>query len=148
LHQVTDEFRSICARYCDGADKVIHLGDWVAGSVLDFMERYPLEAVSGNMDPADIQDRLPIKKVIRLKGHRLGIIHGWGAPFDLRKKLYGEFEDVDAILFGHTHQAMQAEENGIFWFNPGSVSMGRGGSPRSLGILHIGEGIRGEIILL
>lgn len=148
LNRLTDEFKAICTKYCEEADMVIHLGDWVSASVLDYLEQYNLEAVAGNMDNYAIHDRLPAKKIISAGGFRLGLIHGWGAPFELRQKLYAEFSDVDAILFGHTHQALQIEENGIFWFNPGSVFMGRGSIPRSLGILRIDEHIQARIVSL
>jgi len=148
LNRLTDEFKAICTKHCDDADMVIHLGDWVSSSVLDYLEQYNLEAVAGNMDNHVIHDRLPVKKVISVGGHRIGITHGWGSASDLRKKLYTEFPGVRAILFGHTHQALQMEENGIFYFNPGSVFMGRGSIPRSLGILHIHERIQGEIVPL
>ncbi len=148
LDRVTDGFESICAEYCEGADMVIHLGDWSRSTVLDYLEQYPLEAVSGNMDDCAIRDRLPAKKVLQVKGFRLGIIHGWGSPVGMRHRLYDEFRSVDAILFGHTHQAVTAEEMGIRWFNPGSVTMGRGELPRSLGILSIEDRIRWEIIPL
>lgn len=148
LNRLTDEFKAICTQYCDGADMVIHLGDWVSSAVLDYLEQYNLEAVAGNMDNHLIHNRLPTKKVIVVEGYRIGITHGWGPPSDLRRRLYREFSDVDAVLFGHTHLALQVKENGIFWFNPGSVFMGRGSISRSLGILHIHENIRGEIVAL
>jgi len=148
LERVTDRFESLCAAYCEGADLVIHLGDWARHSVLNFLERYPLEAVAGNMDDSGIHERLPVKKVIRVRGHRLGIIHGWGSPVGLRHRLMDEFENVEAILFGHTHQALQLVEHGIFWFNPGSVYLGRGQRANSLGILNIEDRITGEIVTL
>jgi uncharacterized protein len=148
LSRVNQELELICARYCEGADMVIHCGDWTNAAVLDYFEQYPLEAVAGNMDDYVIHNRLPVKKVIRAMGFRIGIIHGWGSAFGLQHRLRQEFTDVDAILFGHTHQPMQTEEDGIFWFNPGSVFTGRGSLSRSLGILHIEDRIQGEIIAL
>jgi uncharacterized protein len=148
LSHVTEEFMAICARHCSQADMVIHLGDWERTPVLDYMEQYPLEAVSGNMDDHIIRDRLPAKKIVRAGKYLLGLTHGWGPGADLRERVFKEFTGVDAILFGHTHQAVQIEEKGIFCFNPGSVFSGRGGSPRSLGILHIEETITGQIVPL
>ena len=72
LNRVTDEFKGICARYCNDADLIIHLGDWVSTSVLDHLSQYPLEAVAGNTDNHLIHDMLPAKKVIRADGRRLG----------------------------------------------------------------------------
>ena len=149
MSRVTGEFEEICSRYCTDADLVIHLGDWTSNSVLSFLEQYPLEAVSGNMDDYTVRDLLPPKKVIAVKGLRFGLAHGWGSPVGLRRRLINEFEGVHAILFGHTHEPLRVEENSIFWFNPGSVTMGRGGHyTGSLGILHVDETIESEIVAL
>lgn len=148
LERVNDAFADICTRYCKGADMVIHLGDWSKGPVLDFLQQYPLEAVSGNSDDPVLWDRLPMKKVIRVMDFRIGITHGWGSVHDIRRKLSNEFERVDAVLFGHTHQPIISREKGILWFNPGSVFHGRNGAGCSLGILHVKGELRGEIIPL
>lgn len=150
LNRLTDEFKSICSTYCDGADLVIHLGDWVSTSILNHLEQYNLEAVAGNMDNHIIHDKLPTRKVITVAGHRMGITHGWGPGSDLQRRLRDVFPNVDAVLFGHTHCALQVEEKGVFWFNPGSVFMGRGLPTRTLGVLHVEEHehIRAEIIAL
>jgi putative phosphoesterase len=148
LNRLTAEFQSICERYCDDADLVIHLGDWVTAAIVAFMEQYPLEAVAGNMDNSIIHDRFPPKKVIRVGRFRIGITHGWGSGSDLKNKLSQEFSNVDAIFFGHTHQPFQCEENRILWFNPGSVFFGRGNLQRTLGILHVDDSLRAEIIPL
>lgn len=148
LNYPTDEFRMICDRYCVQADLVIHLGDWVRGTILDYLESFPLEAVTGNMDDYNIQHRLPAKKIIRVGKHRIGMAHGWGSGNDVRRRLAQEFDSVDAILYGHTHLPYVMRESGLLWFNPGSVFLGRGDHPRSIGILHGGEELEGEIIPL
>jgi uncharacterized protein len=148
LYQLTPAFEALCERYCRDADLVIHLGDVVSASVLDYLKQYPLEAVAGNMDSLSIRQQLPAKKIIRLGAYRVGLIHGWGSAADLPARLMHEFNDVDAVLFGHTHEGVQYQCNGILWFNPGSVSMGRGGAPRSIGLLSAGASLRGEIITL
>lgn len=148
LYEVTDAFEAICSKYCRDADLVIHLGDWASSCVADFMEQYRLEAVAGNMDDALIKNQFPDKKVIRVGKFRLGIIHGWDGGGDIRNKLRREFSNVDAILYGHTHRTLELEEDGMFWFNPGSVFLGRGNPPKSLGILRVDESIRSEIISL
>ncbi len=148
LSRPTDHFRALCDCYGKDADLVIHLGDLVSTGILDYLEQYPLEAVAGNMDPAAIQERLPPTKVLRLGKFRVGLAHGWGSHHAIRARLAHHFPTVDAILFGHTHQPMLLEEDGIFWFNPGSVSLGRGALSHSLGILHVNEKLTGEIIAL
>ena len=148
LSHVTDEFDAICSRYCSDADLVLHLGDMARGVILDYLEQYRLEAVCGNMDDHMIQSRLPIKKTIRAKGFRIGMAHGWGSGHGMRSRLRDELPGANVILFGHTHKPLQLEEDGILWFNPGSVFTGRGNLPRSLGILHVDDSIQSEIIAL
>jgi putative phosphoesterase len=146
LGQPTEEFKSICSRFCDDADMVIHLGDWEKVGILNYLERYPLEAVSGNMDDYSIKQRLPTQKVVKVGGFRLGLTHGWGPPGGIRQRIGELFTGVDAILFGHTHQPLLARENGVLWFNPGSVFSGRGNHRRSIGLLQIKDAIEAEII--
>lgn len=147
LTRVTDEFKALCSEYCDSADMLIHLGDWERVELLNYLEQYPLEAVAGNMDDHLIRERLPAKKVIMAGNFRIGIIHGWGPPADIRQRISQEFTTgVDAILFGHTHQPILIREDGVLWFNPGSVFLGRGFSRKSIGVLEIRENIEAEIL--
>lgn len=146
LGHPTDEFQSICSRFCEDADMVIHLGDWEKVGVLNYLERYRLEAVSGNMDDYSIRQRLPAQKVVKAGQFRLAITHGWGAREGIRRRIGEQVSGVDAILFGHTHQPLVARENGTLWFNPGSVFLGRGNCGSSIGLLRIGDTIEGEII--
>jgi uncharacterized protein len=146
LSRVTNEFMAICEQYCQGADVVVHLGDLTRSVILDYLEQYPLQAVAGNMDDHSVHNRLPVKKVLQVGAFRIGLIHGWGAAGDLRKRLRTQFTDVNAIFFGHTHQPIEIEEDGLLWFNPGSVFSGRGQSRGSLGVVHVEEQLRGEII--
>jgi putative phosphoesterase len=148
LYEVTPQFEALCERYCRSADLVIHLGDIMGSTVLDYLALFPLEAVCGNMDSLSIRRQLPAKKVIRLGGYRVGLIHGWGSAAELPESLYTEFVDVDAVLFGHTHEPLLHRSNGILWFNPGSVSSGRRGAPRSIGLLRLDTAIHADIIPL
>jgi uncharacterized protein len=148
LDGITQDFKDLCAQFCERADMVIHLGDWTRASLLDFMEQYPLEAVAGNMDEEPVLDRLPVKKVVEAGPFRIGIIHGWGSAHGLKRKLAEQFRGVDAILFGHTHEPYICRENGLLWFNPGSVYAGRGPCRRSLGVIEIGDRIEASIVTL
>lgn len=148
LTRTTDPFMALCKRFCDDADLVIHLGDWERVELLGFLERYPLEAVAGNMDDYFIRDKLPLKKIIKVGNFRLGLIHGWGAPSGIQQRIAQMITGVDAVLFGHTHQPLMVMENGVLWFNPGSVFMGRGASRNTVGVLRIGDRIEPEIVQL
>lgn len=146
LGEMNEQFKTLCTEFCNDADMVIHLGDWDKVAVLNYLEQYPLEAVAGNMDEHSIQKRLPHQKIVKAGSFKLGISHGWGPPTGIRKRLEPQFTGVDAILFGHTHQPLILEENGLLWFNPGSVFLGRGALQRSIGVLRIKDKIHAEIV--
>ena len=146
LSKPTAEFKALCSEFCDDADMVIHLGDMETVEMLNYLEQYPLEAVAGNMDHYSIHERLPARKIVKAGAFRLGIVHGWGSPVGIRQRIEQQFTGVDAILFGHSHMPFIFQENGLLWFNPGSVFLGRGGPRKSIGVLRIQDKIEAEIV--
>ena len=60
----------------------------------------------------------------------------------------GEFEDVDVIVFGHSHTPLNEVEEGVLFFNPGSPTDKVFAPYNSIGILHVDKKIKGEIIRL
>jgi uncharacterized protein len=136
-------------RALDGVDMILHAGDILEMAILDELESIaPTVAVAGNMDGGELREVLPDKRVIEAGGYRIGLIHGWGAPDNMTSRLRREFEDVDIVVFGHTHEACNREEDGVYFFNPGSPTDKIFASFRSLGILELGECIRGRIVML
>jgi len=145
-----DHLNEIAAEHFKKVDKIIHAGDLVDWEVVELLEDFaPVEAVSGNMDGSDIRNRLPVKKVLDIEGHRIGVIHGWGSPTGMVNRIRKEFEDVCAIVFGHTHSAMNEVIDGVLFFNPGSAIDKRFAPYRSIGILDIEpDTVKGKIIKL
>jgi putative phosphoesterase len=125
-----------------GVDLIIHTGDFVARDVLDGLKRLgELKAVRGNMDSDELKQLLPEKAILEIEGRKLGIIHGWGAPDGIDDRVGGMFEDVDIIVYGHSHYSQNEVKNGVLFFNPGRAR-------NSFGILTIDREVRGEIINL
>ncbi len=135
-----------------GVDLILHAGDMVSLSVLDSLEKLSkVEAVCGNMDHLDVCRALPAKRIVEVGKSRLGLTHGFGAPHGLVAWVREQFagENVDAIIFGHSHHAMNEVIDGILFFNPGTATDRRFSHELSIGILEIGEkGIKGRIIPL
>jgi len=132
-----------------GVDLILHAGDLVAISVLDDLGGIaPTEAVSGNMDSWNLQDKLPKKKIIDAKQYRIGLIHGWGHPKNVPDVISKEFDNVDIIVFGHTHEPMNEKRNEVLFFNPGSPTDKVFAPYNSYGILEIGKTIKGSIVKL
>ena len=133
----------------EGVDLILHAGDIVARSVLeDLAGIAPVEAVAGNMDLPEVKRVLPEARIIEVGGHRIGLTHGAGPVSSIRPRVRGLFEGVSAIVFGHTHSPLICREEGILLVNPGSPGEGRGGAAGTVGRLHVGRDIRGEILSL
>lgn len=127
-------------------DLILHAGDLVDISVLDSFEGKEVRAVYGNMDPDSVRSILPDRLIFELGGHRIGMMHGWGMPFNLEQKLLKELGPVDCLIYGHSHKPANRRKNGVLFFNPGSAIDKRFATHNTVGILEIGEGIRGVII--
>jgi len=123
-------------------DLIIHTGDFVTRDVLDGLKRLgKVKAVQGNMDSEELKRILPEKEILVIEGKRIGIIHGWGSPHGIDDRVGGMFEDVDIIVYGHSHYSQNEVKKGILFFNPGRAK-------NSFGILTIDREVRGEIINL
>ncbi len=132
-----------------GVDLILHAGDledmWV---IYELEEIAPVKAVVGNMDPYDLSEHLPAKRIVQAGGVRIGLIHGWGEPKGLPRRVREAFlgENVQCIVFGHSHQPFNEIVEGILLFNPGSPTDTIFAPYKSVGILHIEKDIRGEIV--
>ena len=129
-------------------DLILHAGDLVDISVLDAFIGKDVKAVFGNMDPIAVRKVLPDRLILNIDNYKIGLIHGWGMPFGIEKRLLNEIGRVDCLIYGHTHKAANEVKNGVFFFNPGSATDKRFASCNTIGILEIGEKIKGTIIKL
>lgn len=146
LREPHPEFKRIIETHFKGVDQILHAGDFVDWRIVEYLSSQKgMMAVCGNMDPLDIVRAFPQKQVIELEGFRIGLIHGGGSPFGIESRIREEFNDVDAIVYGHTHTPTNHQVKNIFFFNPGSPTRSFIHQP-TIGLLHLGEKIEGEII--
>jgi hypothetical protein len=146
LHRSERDLRLIFDRYLVDVDWIFHAGDYVSSEIVAFLSRKPFHGVQGNMDSLEVKMSLPEKKVVEIKGYRIGLIHGWGSPEGLEDRIMDEFRDVDAIVYGHSHKPANHVKEGVLFLNPGTVT---GFSPNGIhtfGILQCGDTLHGEII--
>ena len=146
LNKVTREFRRIYDKYLADKDMLLHAGDHVSKDIVDFLSRKDFHGVWGNMDPVEIKELLPEKKIIELGPYRLGITHGWGPSAGLEGRIRLEFTDVDIIVYGHSHHAVNREYDGVLIFDRGRATGFSENEIHTLGILELGDMINGEII--
>ncbi len=146
LREPHSEFKRMIEFHFKDVEKIFHAGDFVEQSIAEYLSsRGELIAVCGNMDSGDIRKVFPYKRVVELKGFRIGLIHGGGPPFGIESRIRGEFDEVDAIVYGHSHTPANHQVKKILFFNPGSPTRSYMQKP-TLGILNLGEKIEGEII--
>jgi putative phosphoesterase len=146
LRELHSEFKKMVEFHFKDVEKIFHAGDFVDWSIAEYLSsQKELIAVCGNMDSRDIWKAFPEKKVVELKGFKIGLIHGGGSPFGIESRIRGEFGEVNAIVYGHTHTPADHQVKNIYFFNPGSPTRSFI-HKATLGILHLGEKIEGEII--
>ena len=132
------------ARAFEGVDLILHAGDIYVSSCLDWLEHIaPVWAVElGSSAHFNGDPRVAEKRVIDLEGHAIGMVHDLmipGMPSEVRpgvieaklpssaslptavEKFFGSA--VDIVVFGHTHEAVVEEHQGVLLVNPGSPSL-------------------------
>lgn len=140
------EFKKSIDHHFRDVDKILHLGDFTGLSIARYLsDQKELIAVCGNMDPREIRTEFPGKRVIEISGFKIGLIHGWGWGCKNEVLIRNQFDDVDVIVYGHTHIPVNHRVKEILFFNPGSFTRPSDGKG-TLGILRVGEEITGEIV--
>jgi putative phosphoesterase len=131
-----------------GTDLIIHAGDLVEMSVLDELRSLaPVAAVYGNMDYPEVREVLPEKRVLEVEGKLIGVIHGWGPPMGIERRVLSRFSGVDAVVFGHTHKPLAEWRKGVLLLNPGTPTDRRFSKRLSYIILTIEDGeLKPEIV--
>ncbi|GAB2525873.1 metallophosphoesterase family protein [Paramicrobacterium agarici] len=107
----------------EAADVVIHAGDWVDEATLDEFEARSksLIAVYGNNDGPELRARLSEIARAEIGGIRFAVIHETGAAKGREKRMDGQFDDVDVLVFGHSHIPWDSvTPRGMRLLNPGS----------------------------
>ena len=146
LDRVTSDLQKIYERHLIDMDMILHAGDFVSPQIVEFLSRNDFNGVCGNMDPMEVKQILPNKKVIELGPFRLGLIHGWGSSNGLEERIRTEFQDVDVIVYGHSHRAANHINDDILFFNPGAAIGYTSSSVNTIGFLEIDDVINGKII--
>jgi len=146
LKEVNSRLIDIYKDYFSDVDMIIHAGDLISEEIVDFLSQKPFHIVHGNMDNFDIKKKFPKKEILEVSGFRLGLIHGWGSPFGIEKRIRPEFNDVHAIIYGHSHRSANHIDKGVIFFNPGTATGFRMTGSHSIGILDITDKINGTII--
>jgi uncharacterized protein len=148
---------------------ILHAGDISTSGVLAQLgEIAPVHAVKGNRDWAYLSD-LPRERLLHFDGVMIGLAHGHGGLWKYlvgkaRYLRYGyrlddflcpfihHFEQVNVLVFGHSHRPVNETRQGKLLFNPGAAccfeEVEKLYAPH-VGLLHLSDGlVRGELFEL
>jgi putative phosphoesterase len=107
----------------DGADVVIHAGDWVEPELLDALEARARRLIAcwGNNDGDELRSRLPERADATLDGVRFTVVHETGAAGGRDARMAKLYPDTDVLVFGHSHIPWDTTATtGLRLLNPGS----------------------------
>jgi len=128
-----------CVRICRDADLIVHGGDFMEASVLEFFRGLgpPVVAVHGNVDSKDLRNWLPETTSAEVESVRIGVVHDSGQKRGRLARMRALFPDHDAVIFGHSHLPLHEEEEGFQIFNPGSPTERRRSPFKSMGVARV-----------
>lgn len=104
-------------------DCIVHAGDYIDIGVLNsFKQKNNFIGVYGNNDDSEIVRQLYAKEIIEIPPYKIGIFHGDGQGKSTIERTYDQFksDDVDIVIFGHSHQPLILTKERILFLNPGS----------------------------
>ena len=109
--------------FSEPVDVIIHLGDGCADAdLLSAALDVPVINVAGN---CDLGAHAPRELVWECEGKRILLTHGDAYQVKsglVRLRQRAEEIGVNAVLFGHTHQAVLEKHSGLLLVNPGTLA--------------------------
>lgn len=136
------KLREEVMKHLKGCDMILHGGDINKQTILDQLsEIAPLLVVRGNNDK-DWAEHLPMNLTIQIEDVSVYMVHN-------KAHIPKNLEDIDLIVFGHSHKYLEKEEDGMVYLNPGSCGPRRFDQEITMAMLTIdGKEISIEKILI
>lgn len=101
-----------------GCDYIIHGGDINKQEIIDQLEEIaPVYVVRGNNDK-EWAEHLWRSLTVQIGGCRFFVVHN-------KKDIPENLEDIDVVIYGHSHKYQQQTVNGRLFLNPGSCGKRR-----------------------
>ena len=132
-----------CLDHMRAADLILHGGDIATAEALAGIEGLgpPVHAVHGNVDSAELRERLPEALTVEAGGARIAMVHDAGPAARRIERMRKRFPDADALVFGHSHIPLhETAEDGFQIFNPGSPTDRRRQPRHTMGLARVENG--------
>jgi putative phosphoesterase len=143
------ELPSVLLDSLKNVDMIIHAGDYTSKTVLDQLRKFrSFRGVYGNADPPEIRLEVPERTIFDLAGRRIGVTHPaeGGMPFGIQNRIRKRFEQVDLIIYGHTHNAKTERKRETLFVNPGSATGEWPARAKTFAIIEIDQTIEARIV--
>jgi len=125
-----------------GADLILHAGDVCTAAVLDELAQYaPVTAVAGNNDGPDVTAWGAAETAsLSPEGLPVAMIHDSGPATGRLHRMRARFPETALVIFGHSHIPLNAADQDLRIFNPGSPTDRRRQPHGTLGVLEVADG--------
>lgn len=124
-----------------GADLILHAGDISVAAVLEELAVLaPVHAVAGNVEDPPVAASLPETLILDTGGARIGMIHNSGPTEGRRGRMERRFPGCRVVVFGHSHQPVVEDRDGLLLLNPGSACDPRQAKVPTVAILEVRDG--------
>ena len=149
-----DDLGPEAAAFLRTVDLILHGGDIVSRSILDWCEQFaPVLAARGNHDVLE-DPRVMDTQLLTLEGWRIGMVHDLrpiaASPAELSALHFGGAE-LDVMIAGDTHVERLEHRDGVVIINSGSPNLSWHKETRwgTVGLLELTPGrLHAEIIRL
>jgi len=128
IHKHLDKLETLIKNRFHSVDMIIHAGDYTDIRAISLLKRCSnFVGVWGNNDKGSIRELTNETEIIVVEKYRIGIYHGHGDKCSTLDNAYAAFRDdeVDIIIYGHSHQPSIITKKKILMLNPGSPTYKR-----------------------
>lgn len=117
-----------------GCNYIIHAGDIGSKDIIDKLNSISKTIiVRGNNDNCEFANEIELTEKITIEGLNIFVIHEI-------KNLPRNLENIDIVIYGHSHKYSLENKNNITFLNPGSCGKKRFSLPLTMAILSIDNG--------
>jgi uncharacterized protein len=119
----------------EGVNQIVHAGDIGRPQIIDALrEIAPVTAIRGNVDHGVWAEEFSATEIVEVDGLLLYMLHDL-AGLDLDPAAAG----FRVVVYGHSHDPIVAEKQGVVYLNPGSAGPRRFRLPISIARMAVGE---------
>ncbi|MCR1950369.1 metallophosphatase family protein [Clostridium sp. DSM 100503] len=120
--------------YLNKCDLIIHAGDICNKEILLKLNSITKTvAVKGNNDNENFEGILNKEELLEIEGKKIYVVHE-------KNNINVNLEEVDIIIYGHSHKHSLETLDNVIYLNPGSCGKRRFSLPLTMAIMNIKNG--------